>query len=229
MKKKSGLEQNPDDQFDVLHFLEGLPPLSLMGKNLTDDQIETLRVLKTHYRLLSDALKAYFSGQKNPIEDPKIRASVEADMKFYLAIYNMAWFGWREIEAEARTQGLDEIWLESPGELLKAVLFWECIRAFEAISSKNFKPNDRETMALLQGKELLTSPKDGLAKKRLDRTLAYGRETLEDGGMAPKVMGFCEFAIKKRLRGKSQLKKELEDYRQAKKTYIKATKKFLQG
>jgi hypothetical protein len=229
MKKKTVLEQNPDDQKDLLQFVGSLPPIWMIEAAKTDDQKESVSALWGHFQHLRVSLAAYFSGQKNPIEDPQIRASVEADMRHYLAFYNLVWYGWREIESEVQSSELGDAFpYQQPGDVLKGLLQWECIRGWQVITGKSFVPNNRETMALMDGKVLL-KPKTGQAEKRRERTLEYGRETFGDGGVAPKLAALCEFAVNKRLRSNSTLREVLEDYRKAKKNRSKATKKLLRG
>jgi len=156
MKKSASDQWQPDDQNDLLQFVGGLPPIEMIGSATTDDQRESVKALFLHYQLLKDSLEAYFAGQKSPIEDRQLRASVEADMEFYLAFYNLVWFGWREIEAEVQSSELGDLFLyEQPGDVLKGLLFWECFRVWQVTMDKYFSPNKREMMALLDGEKIL--------------------------------------------------------------------------
>ena len=90
---KKSAQWQPDDQSDLLQFIGGLPPVEMAGDATTEDQRQNVKTLLIHYQLLKDSLEAYFSGQKSPIEDRQLRASVEADLKFYLGFYDLVWFG----------------------------------------------------------------------------------------------------------------------------------------
>jgi len=161
MKKKTALEQYPADQNDLLQFVGSLPPIWMIEAAKTDYQRESVNALWGHFQLLRVSLEAYFSGQENPIEDSQIRASVEADMRLYLAFYNLVWFGWREIKAEVQSSELGDVFpYQQPADVLKGLLQWECFRGWQVITGKSFAPNKRETMALLDGEKILPERKN---------------------------------------------------------------------
>ncbi|MFM7448545.1 MAG: hypothetical protein ACKO24_08105 [Leptolyngbyaceae cyanobacterium] len=208
-------------QIQLLQTLEGLPPVSAIGKVPTS----TLTTIHDHFQDLRVMLSAYFSGSEDPIQGSRpvtVSRLLREDLDFYLKTYNFLWFCWREIKAELRNQ---EIECSSPGDALAAILQWECESQLEA-SRHNI--SIREAKAILGGISKGSS-RSGTAKKRQERTNQYRQEVFDRVNGAELFLKVCKQGVKKQLRGNSMARSRLLEFEAAEKQRFKNRKQQLVG
>lgn len=224
----SGLERF-DQNVATQRALNRVPPIELLALANTEDQKRWIGEISEHYSLIRSGLKAYFSGASLEYRDPKEKQRIQAEIHHLLSIYNLIWFGWDEIRSELKTLGnaaADEF-PEQPGELLTLYLELEC-EGMAAACIFGGTISAYESRQILASGVSSSSTSPG-AKKRSDRTMAYAAETLERAGNAALLLDFVERAVKKRLRGNSQLREHLSRFQKSRKERIRLTKQSLKG
>lgn len=221
----------PNDlQKKVLTALAGLPPIDAYLMARSPEQQEDLRAIAWHFADVRMALAAYFSGEKNPIPDAerKRKLFVEREVDYYLAAYNLFWFGWSEIEAEVGQKLQPGQWFPaSPGDALVFLLEMDCETMLTPILEGR-DVNVWESKKLLAGG--IPNPEEfsGLAQKRAKRTAEYASEVRERATPSC-FLWFCTTAVQKRLRGNEKLKTILKRFKSLQRKRFEERRKLLTG
>lgn len=216
----------PENPISALAILDGLPPIETWGR-AEGDQVQELRVIREHFSELKSAFQAYFSGAENPIENPKLKAFIDGELEHYLSFYNLCWFGWGAIKAEA-TKLDAEGFPKAPGEALMLLLELDCA-AMCAPILEGHRRNVRESRAVLVGGLPDLANSSGLDKKRADRTQRYATEVDARATGNGQFIEFCLNAVKKRTRGNPQLKRLTKAFQASQKRRFGAIARLLSG
>lgn len=128
---------SPNDQQLILAKALGLPPASLLEKCKTLDQVEEWNNVKRIFQDVYISLKAYFSGQKNPISN--ISDIYSLQVQRYIDLYNLIWSSWEDIEYWAKKKNEDIP--RTPGEYLAEILEDDCKIIFcQCLEYTEFRP-----------------------------------------------------------------------------------------
>jgi hypothetical protein len=238
MATRSPFEEiNEGIQQNLLSVLDRLPPAVLFLHGLSPKQREGLDTAREHFSDLKLVLKAYFMGKENPISPAQAsrKRFMEDELRYYRAIYDLLWFGWSEIKAEVQNQPESWDWFpEDPGSALMFIFSHDC-DAMTGPIINNQPINVRESKRILMEKK--TSPQKGSVSyqqraehhKRLVRSKKYEQEVLERVSVSGLFLEFCSCAVRKRLRGKSQLRRELNQFKVLQKQHFERIRKLLEG
>lgn len=219
------------DKTLILKTVDGLPPMATFW-DATPDQRTHLRIIKEHFQDLKQALNAYFTGQQNPVgkDDPKRKKFIDQEVRYYLRVYELFWFGWAEIESEVvrrkQSDASFECFPNSPGEALAFFFELDC-EAMAHVAFAGGSISAHESYILLDGIPDGSFAK-GSQKKRVDRTLRYANQVQEHSD-SDSFINFCRSAVKKRLRGNSALRTTLKDFDTANSKRFKEIRRMLKA
>jgi hypothetical protein len=129
---------NSESKIDVqlatatLEIVSGLPPLSWLLHCKTPDQKGHWKETKQEFQLLYLALKAYFSGEKSPLQKmaPKERELYEMWGDHYIVLYGLIQKGWSYISAAAINLQLEADIGSTPGEAIIRIIEADCRAIF---------------------------------------------------------------------------------------------------
>ena len=182
-------------------------PTAIAIQCATEDQKSRLRDITDHYRDIGAELTAYFAGVPSPFEreSPQGRL-IASETAYYLAMYSLLYFGWECLESAASREWdtlgpVLSIYQKStpfpkcPGDALKVAIGLDCEAGMlKALGDGSISV--RASRKILRGKG---STGEG----------TYGGEALEVG---PAFNEWIVLAIKRRLRGRSDLRGHLKHY-----------------
>jgi hypothetical protein len=116
----------------TLEIVSGLPPLSWLVHCKTPDQAEHWKETKQEFQLLYLALKAYFSGEKSPLQKmtPRERELYEIWADHYIVLYGVIQKGWSYIATAATNLQLEADLGSTPGEAIIRIIEADCAGIF---------------------------------------------------------------------------------------------------
>ena len=117
----------PKDQDIILATLSGIPLVHLREKCRTEDQLKHWNVVRLIFQDVRTSMKAYFSGEENPIQNQSEIYTLGT--KRYLDLYSLVWDGWTEIKHLAKEIGVKIP--SSPGKYVAACIENESLAIFE--------------------------------------------------------------------------------------------------
>jgi len=222
-----------EDQQLLVDTAGRLPPITICLESKTPEQSEKINLIREHFLDIRAALQAFFSGKSNPVGliDPIRRRLIEGELRYYLAAYNLFFFGWQEIQAKAALKLSKEdqaVFPNSPGEALALILEGDC-DSMCRIVNEDLNVNVRESKSILQSGLPNLSEYSGLNLKRAQRTVQYSEDIGNRVSLSAHLIVFCQDAVRKRLRGNLALKKELREFEAMQKRRFSEQRKMLAG
>jgi hypothetical protein len=186
--------------------IKGLPPSVIALRCVTDDQKALMATMLEHFQDIAADVAAYFSGQTSPFSRATSQGLlIGAETAYYLSLYSLLYFGWESLESAA-SKDWDTLgpvlsvyqntpFPKCPGDALKLAITLD----FESAMLK----------ALGGGSISVKESRKALRGKGSTLPGTYGGDVLE---VAPAFNEWVVQAIKKRLKGRSDLRVHLKDY-----------------
>ncbi|WP_414589345.1 hypothetical protein [Scytonema sp. PCC 10023] len=150
-----------EDQTVILEKLDGLPPEYLLNE-LTQDQKEHWYGVKDVFQKTHLSLKAFFSGNPNPLQSlPDEEKELYGHLTdYYISLYGLIQWGWEDILSQFAQWHSDyyteDFPFRTPGETLADIMqrdagaqYWQC-----KIGRHDFKPRKMYQLRL-QAKKLI--------------------------------------------------------------------------
>ncbi len=196
-------------------------PTGLAIQCATKDQKSRLRDITDHYRDIGAELAAYFAGVPSPFqrESPQGRL-IASEAAYYLSLYNLLFFGWESLESAANrdweTLGPALSIYQStpfpkcPGGALKLAIGLDC-------EAGMFKALGGGSISIEASRKILRGKGSTLPG-------TYGGDVLE---VAPAFTAWVVQAIKRRLKGRSDLRGHLQAYEKSLKARNKTINQLL--
>ncbi|MGB3312578.1 MAG: hypothetical protein WBG32_00875 [Nodosilinea sp.] len=197
--------------------INALPPSIIALRCITNDQKQLMATTLEHYQDIAADVAAYFSGSKSPFSRATPQGQmIGAETGYYISLYHLIFFGWELLESAASKD-----W-ETLGPILsiyQSTPFPQCPGdALKLAIALHFE--SAMQVALDDGTLSVKESRKGLRGNGSILPGTYGADVLD---VAPVFDEWIELAIKKRLKGRSDLRPYLKDY-QAK---LKARNKML--
>ena len=203
--------------------INGLPPSVIALQCVTEHQKLRMATMLEHFQDIAVDVAAYFGGQESPFNRETSHGQlIGAETAYYISLYQLLFFGWDALKVAAhRDWGTlgpvlsiyqSTPFPQCPGDALKLAIALD----FESAMVKALEGG---SISVEQSRRILRGKGSTVPG-------SYGDDCLE---VAPSFNAWVVNAIKKRLRGRSDLRDYLKTYERMLKARNKEINRLLRA